>query len=269
MVHAFRRHGAACIAYDFNTLLDELETSLDWENQNVCERALVECLNKYEAKYEFWMCSSSRYGTHRKKLQAYIISRYLDIFDSLTVIRDLKGATHHLIQVMSTVCSDISQYVSWKKSQPMGSLNTLVEYESLVKRCINFSRMEVRDIYYQNAIKITREILDSVNFDFEQLKDTEIATIARGYQTAFGQAFDLCAEIKDHELMAENVDLYYVMYTELGTHMPCEAKRFLCSATKSTCKLIEELRKRHYSSGSREKWQRADTFFKTVFFEIL
>lgn len=62
------------IAYDFNTLLDELQTSLDWKKQNVHEQVLTEVIKKYEEKYEYWMKISDRYGTNKDKVQSYIIT---------------------------------------------------------------------------------------------------------------------------------------------------------------------------------------------------
>lgn len=248
------------IAYDFNLLHEELDSIIDWNSQYVSESNVIGLAEKYAEKYRYWMAMADCYGEHSKEIQAYIISRYTEIFDGFKVIRDIRNLAHYLVRATKDICGDVSKYVSWTKSGTPGSLFGLEQYDALVEKCVNFARIQMYDVYYQEAEKVSRDILKEVNNDYAMLKDVHIAAIARAYQAAYGKAFDLCADINSLELMAESVDLFYTMFTEIGVHLQGKARTYLSGACSSTCGFIDKLRAKYYSSTVRDVWKQADTY---------
>ena len=248
------------IAYDFNQLHEELDSIIDWSSQYVSESNILMLSEKYAERYKYWMAMADCYGEHSKEIQAYVINRYTEIFDGFKVIRDIRPLAHYLVGATSDICKDIAKYVSWTKSSTPGMLFGVDRYDALIEKCINFARIRMYEIYYLEADKISKDILKEVNNDYALLKDTHVASIARAYQSAYVKAFDLCADINSLELMAESVDLFYTMFTEIGVHLQGKARSYLRSASDSTCSFIDKLRAKYYSSTVRDVWKQADLY---------
>ena len=89
-----------------------------------------------------------------------------------------------------------------------------------------------------------------------------IQSIADAYNTAEGKAFELCANVKSLELMAECVDLFYTLFNEVGIHLEGKKKSNLLRASQSTCDTLKKLRDMYYSTAVRTAWDKADSYFK-------
>lgn len=251
------------IAYEFNVLHAELDSITDWNSQYVSESNITELAERYAEKYRYWMTMADCYREHSKDIQAYVISRYTEIFDGFKVIRDIRDLAHYLVRATEDICGDIAKYVSWTKSGTPGALFGLDKYDALVNKCINFARIKMYDIYYQEAESVTKTILESVQSDYALMKDTHIAAISRAYQDAFEKAFNICADINNLELMAESVDLFYTMFTEVGVHLQGAARAFLRDTSGNICGLINKLRTKYYSTAVRDAWKQADLYINS------
>ena len=250
------------IAYDFNTLQEELNSIVNWKTQYVSESQIVALADKYAEKYRYWMQTAVCYNDHKKEIEGYIIERYLEIFDGFRVIRDIRDMAHYLVAPTSSIRRDISKFVCWTKNCTPGSLFGIDVYDSLVEKCFNFSRIEMYEIYRQDAKQVCEEVLKSINYDYGRLTAEHIQSIANAYNTAEGKAFDLCANVKSLELMAECVDLYYTMFIEVGVHLEGKKKSNLLHASQSTCDTLNKLRDMYYSTAVRTAWKKADSYFK-------
>ena len=251
------------ISNDFNLLYQQLTSVINWKKQEVDSDQIRELAGQYAEKYRYWMEAAHSYKEHAKDIQAYIIGRYIELFDGFKVIRDAKNMAHDLFETTKEIKSDIRHYVSWTRSDADGSLHDISFYEELVQKCILFSKLEVYESYYQHTNAMSKRILDAVNGDYLQLKNIHIGEIARAYQDAFEETFELWKGIQNSDLLISIVDLFYDVFLKWGIHLSSGTQKYLKDVVREIVEVIDMVREKFYRTEKRENWTRVDAFLKT------
>ena len=249
------------IVSDFNLLHKRLLDSINWKAQSVSPSLTISVANEFAEKYFKWMAVADEYDEHKQLLQATVITKYCELFDGFKYLRDVRDITHCLYESTRQVSSDISKYVSWGKETKSGNLCDYDSYDRLVSLCRNFTRIEIHEIYHEQASQILKKVLADVKNDFALMNVEQLNAVCKAYQEAYYRCFDICVAVGDKELIAENIDLFYSLITEVGINLQGAARRHLDTSIEHTCSGINEIRARFYTTTVRDMWKQADLYW--------
>lgn len=145
-------------------------------------------------------------------------------------------------------------------------LSSYEDYDNLIVRCYVFKQIDIYEIYCNHTHKIIEQALSEVKNDFALLSSDQLLDICRAYQTAYYESFEICASIpnKDiaRELLAENIDLFYTLITEIGMNLQGTARCLLDKSIANTCVAINRFRTKFTSNTTRAMWKKADLYWK-------
>lgn len=251
------------IVNEFHVLHDRLIDGINWKSGTISPSVIGLVANDYVDAYLKWIEVASEYTEHELKLKEVIIDQYCTLFDGFNYLKDIRELAHCLYGATRRIVSDISQYVSWMQDSAQGILSDTENYSTLVSKCLNFTRIEMHEIYYKQAKKVLRSVVADVKNDFSLVTKGQLNEICMAYQESYYQCFDLCHLTKDKTLAAENIDLFYSLITEVGINLQGSLRKHFDSSIEHTCSQINNVRTILFSTMVRDIWKKADAYWNS------
>lgn len=250
------------IIQSFNILHNNLLSIIDWKAQTANQAIFHDIATDYEKEYNKWITIASNYSEHQPLLKVIIISKYLELFDCLDYYRDIREIAHYLYQSTQRIRYDIYNIVF---SENDAAISSYDDYNSLRNKCLVFKRIEIYEVYYNHTQEILKQVLSDVHNDFAMMNTDQLMSISRAYQTAYYKCCDICASISvkeiARELLAENIDLFYTLITEIGINLQGTTRGLLDKSISNTYSAISRLRTKFSTNAVREMWKKADSYW--------
>ena len=248
------------IAADFNSLHDELIRAVDWAAQKIDAPEIKRITALYEEKYRTWMEFTGRYNKYSGNLRAFIISKYLDVFDVLGLLQDRREIAHILYEAIGEIRNDIERIVLQEQSR-----NGVISadgncFKLLSEKLTAFSKVDIFEYFYQAKVQMEKVLRESAGGDYSLLREADVCGISFAYQSTFFKSSAIYFRNGSAELLEEAIDMYYTLFLEFGVHLSKEAKSWLRLSSVDLCKEIRECRAKRLGNRVKQTWKKVDAF---------
>lgn len=247
---------------EFDECYERLAGAIDWKKKTFDAHAVIQTMVEYKNAYFRWMGVAAQYSDNANAVRKIVIQKYLELFQALNLLRDVRDFTHCIAEELLEVREDVRKYVCWNKDTSSGILAAEDNYEVLVRGCRNFVRVDIYEVFNKQAHAILASTLHSVKGDYNQLGKDELFVICQSYIKSYYDSFDICKVTGDTDLLAECIDLFYSLVTEVGVNLRGTARTILDNNIRKTYETISvNVRNRLYGSTVKSSWKKADAYW--------